>query len=320
MYKYSDLKETLRIDDKSVECPILGCSTIVKRQRHSFKCLPEYYCNEHDIFISPTTFQYRNESSNIIITTNEEMNLLKLIKDCKRESRISRERSEDALTWNVFRYLEKSNQLSIFLEQTFNDNSSIIDTVFWSHSLAEGKIWTKLIEARNEFGEDLNKGSEPDLIIRTKKSIYFIESKFTSTNNTSGDKVTKQKRIDNQKKYLSGGNSLFKKIFCRSYQYIVQNDMYELLRFWLLGNWIAERNDANFHLVNLVREEAEQDIENRFGKVILKTDKSNFNRITWESIYHFIRMNNGKEEIINYFKERTVGYDKNHRIVKAFKI
>ena len=52
-------------------------------------------------------------------TAPEDLALWRKIKDpgVKRECRVARDNSEDALTWNVFRYLERENLLGRFLDQ-----------------------------------------------------------------------------------------------------------------------------------------------------------------------------------------------------------
>ena len=66
---------------------------------------------QHGIYISPSTFEYADEFDNLLWHDPADRELLAAFKPFKRESRLARDNSEDALTWNVFRYLEKSGRL-----------------------------------------------------------------------------------------------------------------------------------------------------------------------------------------------------------------
>jgi hypothetical protein len=90
----------------------------VPRQRHKFRRLDEFKCPEHNIYISPSTFEYQSRLDNILWKDELDQDLLfNRIAKVKREiKRIGRDNSEDAVTWNVFRFLEKENLLQDFSE------------------------------------------------------------------------------------------------------------------------------------------------------------------------------------------------------------
>lgn len=180
------------------------------------------------------------------------------------------ENSEDALTWNIFRYLENIKLSSSLLDEISNNNHKIIDVIYWSF----------LKNARIEFGESV-RGSEPDIIIQTDKTLFIIEAKSFSPNRTSGYKETLEKRFNNSKKYSSGGNNLFDSLFTNDYKSVVIDQKYELMRFWILGNWIAQKLNLEFHLINLVLKNRELNIESDFGKHIVSNSNKTFSRYTW---------------------------------------
>ena len=98
---------------------------------------------------------------------------------------------------------------------------------------------------------------------------------------------------------------------------------YELLRFWLLGTWMAKQQGLNFYLVNLVLSEREKDIENIFKGHIRETERRKFLRITWEDIYRYIFDSNSsrdKDIILNYFRNKTIGYNREGKLQRAFLI
>jgi len=317
MYGLKDLKKIIEIDDNSVECPVLNCSEKVKRQRQSFKKETHYKCPIHNIYISPSTFEYEKEQDNLLWTDSPDQKLYDEIKQVKRESRIARDNSEDALTWNVFRFLDKQKLLPDFLSQISKKNIKKAELILWSYSPVEKSSWTLLDKARLEFGETIARGSEPDIIILTDKVLYFIEAKLTAKNET------KPSNPQNKKKYETGGNRIFKNIFKSDYNTISEKEKrYELMRFWLLGSWIAKQLELDFEFYSLVMQTREQNIETEFGKHIIEANNRKFCRITWEQIYDYNKSKAGKSEkkiMIDYFKNKIIGYASDRKIIKAFK-
>ncbi len=324
MYKLTDLKEKLIINNKSIVCPIKGCDVVVDRKRRSGNEGKNFKCPTHNILITPSTFIYNSNTDNLLWNDNEDKILLNNIDKAKRDNRMSSENSEDALTWNVFRYLEKNKLLSSLLEEISIKKYKIIDIIYWSYSEKENKLWPFLENARVEFGETKDRGSEPDIIIQTDKILFIIEAKFFSSNRTSGYKKTLNKRINNSKKYVSGDKKLFETLFSSNYKSIVNDQKYELMRFWLLGEWIAKKLNLEFQLINLVLENKELKIESDFGKHLVSNSNRTFSRFTWESIFSFIKSKNFKDQntllILDYFTEKAAGYDYKGRLKKAFNV
>lgn len=319
MHGINDLKENIKITENKVECPVKGCEEIVERQRNVFRRDQIFQCPKDKIYISPSTFEYETEQENILWFDDADKLLFAEIKKVKRESRIARDNSEDALTWNVFRFLDKHGLIPNFLSQFSDRKSNDAELIFWSYSTKEKTGWDILNKARIEFGETIARGSEPDVIIRTDNTLCFIEAKLTATNNTQPSNPT------DRKKYETGGHYLFQNIFSSDYKTIAINDeKYELMRFWLLGSWIAEQLNLEFYLVNLVLSEREIDIESRFRAHIIDDKKKFFIRLTWEDIYETINNSNTNEadrhKILNYFNNKTIGYNGNGNLQKAFSI
>lgn len=318
MYGLKELNKYIKIEKESVECPVKDCNVIVKRQRKSFKREQKYQCPNHRIFISPTTFEYETEQENLLWYERADKHLYDQIKKVKRESRIARDNSEDALTWNVMRFLDRQGLLTDFLSQLSNKKINQAELILWSYSPKEKSDWTLLNQARIEFGETIARGSEPDIIIRTNKVLYFVEAKLTTKNETTPSGLKKRK------KYETGGNNLFQRIFKSDYETVAEKDKrYELMRFWLLGNWMAKQLEVDFEFYSLVMQSRELEIEANFGKHIIETTERKFFRLTWEQIYAFIKLlPNNKENhmMTEYFENKTVGYNSIGAIIKAFNV
>ena len=332
MYGIQELKTSTSAEGL-VECPVRGCKMQVPRMRkgglnlsNKKSDLSEYYCDKHKIYISPTTFEYESELDNILWKDDLDLNLWQSIKTAKRESRIARENSEDALTWNVFRYLEKADLLDEYLSSISNESQTNSVPVYWSHDSETGKTWEPLYRAREEFGEVPSQGSEPDLIVQTDSTVFFIEAKFGASNRTPGSKKEVLQKISNPKKYESGGSGWYDDIFNSSYEYIVSDHKYELLRFWLLGSWIAAILNKKYVLCNLVLSRSEQTITKDFGKHLYEDEGKVFIRSTWEDIYRQISSRStdpADVRMLNYFKHKTLGYKivaGEAKIRKAFSI
>jgi hypothetical protein len=319
MFGTEELKEWIEITESEIVCPVKGCNKKVERQRESFKREERFKCPKHDIYISPSTFEYQNELDNLLWKDKTDLCLLERIKKVKRESRIARDNSEDAVSWNVFRFLERNNLVEGCLSLIINTPLRSSEVIYWSYSQRENTSWSELNKAREEFGEKIKKSSEPDVIIKTDNTLLFIEAKLAAGNETIPSNMSTSKR------YEIGGDNWFSKVFKSDYNTVaIVEKKYELLRFWLLGTWIAKQKDLDFYLINLVLSEREKDIEAIFKRHLHENQRRRFIRITWEDIYHQILKSGllgiDKDMMIKYFRNKTIGYDGNRRLQRAFSI
>lgn len=318
MLGIEELKESIEITKTTVECPVKGCIEKVERQRGVFKREERFKCPKHNIYISPSTFEYQSESDNLLWKDETDLDLFDRIKTVKRESRIARDNSEDAVTWNVFRFLERDNSVERTLGSIIGTTLKPSEVMYWSYSQRENSSWSELNKAREEFGEEIKRSSEPDIIIKADNALLFIEAKLTA-----GSK-TVPSDISNSKKYETGGANWFSKVFKSDYRTVaIVEKKYELLRFWLLGTWIAKQQDLDFYLINLVLAEREADIETIFKRHVNANSRRKFMRLAWEDTYQYISNNNllrDRDILVRYFKNKTIGYDGNGRLQRAFSI
>ena len=276
MLGIKELKGSIEITETTIECPVKGCSEKVEIQRKFFRREKKFKCPKHNIYISPSTFEYQSELDNLLWKDKADLDLFEKIKRVKRESRIARDNSEDAVTWNVFRFLEKTGLVESTLNSVIGATLRSSEVIYWSYSQLQQDAWDELLNARIEFGEAANledavsSGSEPDLIVKGDNALFFIEAKLMVNNKTPGRKKSAEEKARNPKKYTTGGNNWFQEVFKSDYETIVLEQKYELLRFWLIGTWIAVRLDLDFSLVNLVRSEHERRILKRSSIDVLE--------------------------------------------------
>jgi hypothetical protein len=314
MLGWDQLKPTIRISKSSVECPVRDCTHTVKRQRHTFQRHGDFRCPLHGIYISPSTFEYENDSDNMLWTGDDDMALWRDIcaPGVKRESRVTRDNSEDAVTWNVFRFIEKKRFVGLFVNMIAGELLAISPRViYWSFCQSSHRVWQPLIDAAKEFGETIEYRTEPDVVIDDGRVLVFVESKFLAANRKGPLNLRSSKR------YTTGGQGWFGKVFVPSTHYrdVAEDDeLYQLMRLWLLGSWIASQASKRFILVNVLRSKAEEerDIESRFGKHIQISPERQFVRVTWEQLLtEFVHMETGTPEgdrLAIYSANKTIGY------------
>lgn len=312
-----NLKPAIEITATSVECPVLGCSERVERQRRTFRREARSRCPRHGIYISPTTFEYADERDNLLWKDAADTALLNAIKTVKRESRLARDNSEDALTWNVFRYLETTRQLTRLLSWLTQEDHRDVELVYWSYSQRSAGVWPPLERARVEFGERQRSGSEPDLIALSDKALFFIEAKQTATNDAAPGGT------GHGTPYIAGGDRWWQQVFSSDFSTVaVDARKYELVRLWLLGTWLAHQLRRQFFLINVVPSGRETDIEHRFGVHIRNSSQRQFARLTWEAIAGLVvdeaPPGSEKDALVAYLENKTTGYDRLGRLQRAF--
>jgi hypothetical protein len=319
MLGVEELKKKIEITNTTVECPVKGCKEKVERQRKgSYKKKTSFKCPIHKIIISPSTFEYSSESDNLLWKESSDKELLEKVKERKRESRISHDNSEDAVSWNVFRFLERNDLIEEILDAVTGTALESAEVMYWSYSQKEDTRWSALSEARKEFGEKTEEGTEPDIIIKTDGALFFIEAKFTSGNETIPHD------LNDSKKYETGGDNWFSKVFNSDFKTVaLAEKKYELLRLWLIGTWIAHQQDLDFYLVNLVLSKREASIETVLKRHINENPRRKFLRVTWETIYEYIlKRSLSRDKIImtRYFRNKTIGYNERGELQRAFSI
>lgn len=318
MLGFDDLRPVRIIEDDSVQCPVRGCPTSVPVQRRTFRRSPEFFCHTHRVYVGRSTFEYERDADNLLSHRPEDQALLAAIAPFKRESRMARERSEDALTWNVFRHLETSSRLTPWLSAVTGRKTSAAVVHYWSFEVSTGDTWAPLAEARAAFGELDGRGSEPDLVITTDEAHIWVEAKLGSGNNTTPSDIDGARQ-----RYTRGGGGWYPSVVTSPFETVaVEQRRYELLRLWLLGSWAAARRGKRFLLLNLVREGFEEEVPSFVTTHFRQGPDRQVRRATWESMYREIHatppLSAADLALLQYLRGKTLGYDGRGRLLRAF--
>ncbi len=334
MFGLAELKKRIEIRGNIAVCPVIECKTQVKKmtkgtpqsldaylqgregRREYFE---QYLCKKHKIYITPTTFIYENLRDNLL-WYHVDRDLLDAIMEVKRvKAQFYHDNSEDAVAWNVFRFLERNKLLSGFLSKLHSSPVTNPEIIYWSYSQSQRQVWNELESARAAFGESPQRSSEPDIIIRSDDNLFLVEVKLKAPNKVDFNKTHTQKGKEDRIRRYSKGDCFLE----QPVEDIIDAGYYQLMRFWLIGACIAENQNLNFYLLNLVRENDGKHIEMEFGKYIRQNEKRKFVRLTWENIYKHIStadlFSEDKDEILGYFENKTTGYYRNE-LRKAFSI
>jgi hypothetical protein len=295
----------------------LGCTHTVERQTKIMEKEERFRCPHHDIYLSPTTFEYRDAAHNLLWNGTDDLRYLKQVLAGKTESRMGRERSEDAVTWNVFRYLQKHHHVSRFVKAFTGISAYDPELIFWSYSPLEAGKWGALLRASQAFGERKGYGSEPDVIINAEDTLVFIEAKFTSGNETVGNSEAALVR------YSESEQRWYEKVFTADvWQVAVERKKYELMRYWLLGTWLANEMGKHFVFMSVTPIDRDRDLPEQFKPLIRETKTREFRHTCWEEVRSFIYQNlppsEDRNKVIQYLDGKTAGYV-NGVLQKAFR-
>lgn len=338
MFGLGELKKKIEVEGDTIVCPVIGCQNRVEKMiKGVLKSLDaylekgesdkgqfdQYLCREHRIYITPTAFIYKDLRNNSLWYDADKDLLDEIIVAKRIKAQLHHDNSEDAVTWNVFRFLERTKLLSGFLEGLHNSSVKNPEVIYWSYSQSQQTVWNELKRARKEFKESSQRSSEPDLVIKSDDALFFIEAKLTAPNKIDFNRNhTAEDKAERVRRYSKGDYFLKQPV-----EYIIDAGYYQLMRFWLIGSWIANNENLDFCLLNLVRKnekKEERNIGSEFGKCIKQNENRKFMRVTWEDIYEYISatdvLDKDKNKVLGYFRNKTIGYGRNGELQKAFSI
>ena len=224
-------------------------------------CVEASPCSTHHISVHPTrpsgfTYVYDKpwQNQNLLWADAKDQVLLDDILRGKRESRMGYEHSEDAVTWNVFRFFERNDCIALAIRTICPCPDREPLTVFWTTH--DKCLWEPYRRCSDQIPERKSARSESDLIfLWDRKLLVVIEAKFRSPNRSDPSKRTDALRkarpyIEHASRHLKPEGAIE----------AVREGWYELLRNWVLGTTLKDTLGCEeFILVNLLRKRHESD-------------------------------------------------------------
>jgi len=319
MLGYGELKPRIKTTKRKVECPVKGCQVMVAKRRGRPERKRRFKCPEHNIYISASTFEYQYLIDNLLWHSAEELDILGRVDGGRKGSRMAADNSAEAVVWNVMRYMERNRLIAPIMKHRLGVDLRDPEVFYWTQGGKGEKGWTPFREAQKEFGESAGKSSVPDVIVHSEDALVFVKAKLV------GENSTRPHGRRAGRKYEKGGRRWYERVFKSDYRQVaVEGRRYELMRFWLLGTWIAAREGKDFRLVCLVREGQEEGLEEDFGRHISEDPGRKFYRITWEDIYWDIEQSeqgqSGQDEMLRYFRNKVLGYGRRGVLLRAFSV
>jgi hypothetical protein len=142
-------------------------------------CVHGSPCPTHKIKVRPTpggfTYVYDDFSRNLLWKDTDDRTRLDAILRGKRESRMGYEHSEDAVTWNVFRFLERHSCLSRAIKSICSCPDEEPQAIFWTTH--NGCLWEPFRVCSDRIPEKSIARSESDLIfVWRHKFLVVVEA------------------------------------------------------------------------------------------------------------------------------------------------
>jgi hypothetical protein len=229
-------------------CPVRGCVEASPCLTHHIAVHPTRPSGFTYVYDKP----YRNQ--NLLWKNTEDQERLTAILRGKRESRMGYEHSEDAVTWNVFRFFERHRCLAPAMRTICLCPDDKPLTVFWTTH--DGCLWEPYRRCSDRIPERASARSESDLIfLWERKLLVVVEAKFRSPNRS--DRTKREGELRKSRPYITHATRCLNK---KGAKRAVCDGWYELLRNWVLGMELRDMLGCEtFVLVNLLRKRHENE-------------------------------------------------------------
>jgi hypothetical protein len=327
-YGVNDLnpKVDVSVDDRDVvRCYVRGCQHFVRRP---MKCQRGELCPEHGIYCHHSsygsTYSYADVRRNIIASPDVFAERI-IGHPFKYESqRLGSEKSEDALSWNVFRSLQEAGCLAQVTNVLIGESHpEEPDLYLWGIRISGDSFepWNLLIAAREHFESDLpveRPLTEPDIALHLPgRYLALIEAKFTSPNTF----YERGERKDDQSLTMDELLAIYQdpdlrlldteKAKCRD------RVAYQLWRNTILAEWMAMRDSSatKAYHINLVREGCEEASAAEFSELLQVEYAERFGQATWEQLYRLaVQQSATPGRLCEYMEQKTA------QLTKAFRV
>jgi hypothetical protein len=306
---------------RRVRCFVRGCEQLLKLPAQGDVC-PVHGIRCHKSQAGPT-YSYADPCRNII--ADQDVFASRVLRhpfkfDCRW---IGYEKSEDALTWNVFRSLQRAGRLRdvvrLVTGQAVEEEPRLY---LWGLCLTGDcfEPWDLLMAARRRFESALpvrRPPTEPDIgLYQPGEYLILIEAKFTSANPVLTDGQRKSKTSLTKEELLTIYQDPTLRILdvdgARKASVVCE----QLWRNVVFAEWMAHAaaSGTGAYVVNLTRAGHEDDSCTQFGKLMLPGWRDRFSHRAWEDVCPPpIAPSCSLEQLAHYAETKTVG------LLKAFR-
>lgn len=305
-----------------LRCFVRGCHHVLRtpnRKGFSGEACPVHGIRCHN----SVTYSYANPCRNIIAAPNVfERHVVN--NPFKYEShRFGLEKSEDAVTWNVFRSFQEAGMLAHVGEMLTGERTPIEPHLYlWGLDLTEDRFepWPLLVAARERFESNLpvkRPKTEPDIALHVPgRYLVLIEAKFTSPNTCyeRGPRKNDKSLTLDELRSIYDDDGL--EILDRRRAQAAPRVYYQLWRNTVFAEWMAKLDHpaTRAYHVNLVRRETEEASAREFHAMVADGYQERFRQITWEALYQATVGQRRLRLLQRYFETKTA------RLRKAFQV
>jgi hypothetical protein len=304
---------------KRVRCYVRGCLELVRPPAEGYdgEACPVHGIRCH----SSGTYSYVDVRRNII--TSPELFAARVVGNpFKHEShRLGNEKSEDALTWNVFRTLQECALLHVVARRITGREIRVEPRLYlWGMSISDETFepWDLLLAARKRFESNLpvdRPPTEPDIALYLPGYyLILIEAKFTSPNmfyidgpRRDAKSLTKDELLDI---YQDPALHMLDVAKARRSERVY----YQLWRNVTFAEWMARDagRGTTAYVANLTRAGRESESCEHFRALMNPETAGRFVHLSWEDIYRRTAVTPGLSRLRRYLETKTAG------LVRAF--
>jgi len=297
-----------------IKCVVKGCQRWLRPPTRKPKFSGDV-CPEHGIRVhSSGTFTYADYHRNLIVDADYFHDCIYRNPDKFESHRFGQERSEDAVTWNVFRSLQRAGCLHEVVRLCTGIERAEPKLFLWGLELKDAGIepWNLLAVARKRFESDLPSDrprTEPDIgLFLPGHYLILIEAKFTSPNGTYLRDRVKRPLDFTIDRFIDIYHDDTLKILDPQQARRQESIFYQLWRNLLFSEYISRLDspETRAYHVNLVRQGQEEDACAEFLAVVRHEYHDRFEQVTWEQLFR-IADKRQLQGLCRYMETKTEG-------------
>jgi hypothetical protein len=322
MYGISTLKTRRPPDPTGVICPVRGCRHTVAPQPALLRLTAEFKCPAHKLFLSETVCAHEKETDNVLWSEGDHLRLLREARGSRPAPTLGSESSEDALSWNVFRWLEASGSLPALLERWVGRPAYGGVPLYWGYDRERERVWDALRHTRSAFAEPDDDLTAPRVLVSSDELLVLVAARaFSAGFRRQPGRGPSERWPD----YETGASAWADEVLAGPCgDLVAEPSRYELLRLWLVGSRRAHALERDFFFVHLVPQAWS---EGALGELLPRLRQGAARQVvqaTWEEVHGFIAeecsTRPGATVLLSYLEEKSAGYDRQGRLRRAFSL